>query len=86
MVISILGQLLNPLTGRYIISGSVNEQNNWQSYLLEIDTAGNPVWEKRFRLNNENTSGGFLEKLANGYLLGGKIDDNVTVKPYFCKN
>ncbi|MCI0450186.1 MAG: hypothetical protein L0Y79_10470 [Chlorobi bacterium] len=78
------GSILEAIEGNgYVISGSVNEQSVWQAYLLKIDTSGNVVWEKRFRLNSEYTSGGHLNRATNGYLIGGNTGS--FRKPYFVK-
>ena len=60
--------------GGYVVTGFIHDSINdtVKTLLLKIDTAGNVVWEKRYKVNNMVSTGRKIVQTSLGYLIGGR--------------
>ena len=82
--------ILVDINGSYIISGSqVDFQfgDTTKIFITRLDSIGNILWDKKYRIKNKFTSVNSMQITNNGYLLSGETLDymNNFFKIYFIK-
>jgi len=67
--------------GGYIVGGSNKDSANDtnKALLMRIDQTGNIVWEKKYKVFNKSSSGGFVKKLPTSFFLAGRTSDTANV-------
>lgn len=77
------------LDNGYIIIGSTRDysQDTVKGYVLKIDSNGNQVWDRKFRIYNRTTFNFSISNMESGYLIGGntRIYGTLIYYPFFVK-
>jgi len=74
----------------YILVGSVSDylQDTTKAYILKTNYNGDPIWERRIKINNKTTTGSSINKLIGGFIVGGTSGRYLTTDtacPYFVR-
>jgi hypothetical protein len=77
--IRIFHSIEETLNNGYIIAGDYGNGDSSKIILLKLDTAGNTLWEKQYRIFNVYTSALYLKRTETGYFIAGRTMDTSNV-------
>ncbi len=68
-----LNDVVQANDGNYVLSGNVSESltDTTRVLIMKINNVGDVIWEKRYMINNRAAAGFSINKLNNGYIVGG---------------
>jgi len=62
----------------YLTTGEVIDFDTLKTLLLRLDSAGNVIWEKQYKIFNQPAYGGFIKKTNSGYFIAGGTTDSLS--------
>jgi hypothetical protein len=61
----------------YMTTGTVIDYDTSKTLLLRLDSAGNVIWEKQYKIKNQPAYGNYIKKINSGYFIAGGTYDTL---------
>jgi len=70
-----MGDITHSHTTGYVLTGTarVSQQDTPKVFIMNITDSGEVIWEKRYKIDNQGVAGRSINKLTNGYVVGGQL-------------